>query len=256
MFRVAPHDSDRRSFLGAVAAVAGVALLDPLSAPAAATARTGTWDLSWVNDLKGKHRQVFDIGTIEDPLRVIGHYFDAHEEVFGLRFPEVNAVIGIAFSAFPINVSDALWAKYGLGERWEVKDPETSAWAVRNVFRSGGATPREQKAKVEALQARGALLWQCNHALDRAAEALATATHASLDSVRAELVAGLLPGVRLVPAHTLLLNLVQERVARTSGCERRPRGPRGASHLFRARASLAGPLRHGSGASSPFVHST
>ena len=120
-------------------------------------------------------------------------------------------LVGIAGRAFPINAADALWEKYKLGKGWNVTDPETTAPAVRNVFLSGGATEAEQKMKVRALQGRGAIFWQCNNALHRVAERLAPDAGAPAETVYQELRAGLLPSVRLVPAHTMLLGLVQEQ---------------------------------------------
>jgi len=74
-------------------------------------------------------RAWFVAQTIADPADL-----KAAEEVFGLQHPDVNTVVGIATSAFPINANDALWAKYELGKHWEVKDPATGEWAARNVF--------------------------------------------------------------------------------------------------------------------------
>jgi len=208
--------ADRRSFLAAVTTLTGASLLEPLARSAdalaqQAVAHDGPWDLSWVKTLRGRHRQVFDTGSLDEPLRVVANYLDAFETILGLRFPDVNVVVGIAGRAFPINAGDALWEKYKLGKGWNVTDPETTTPAVRNVFLSGGATEAEQKMKVRALQARGAIFWQCNNALHRVAERLAPDAGAPAETVYQELRAGLLPGVRLIPAHTMLLGLVQEQ---------------------------------------------
>lgn len=62
-----------------------------------------------------------------------------------------------------------------------------------------------------ALQARGALFWQCNFALGAVAFMLARETNRPLPDVRAELIAGLIPGVVLVATHAMAVGLVQER---------------------------------------------
>jgi len=64
---------------------------------------------------------------------------------------------------------------------------------------------------VKALQARGTIFWQCNIALNSIAQQLATARQLPLAEVRADLLAGLNPGVRVVPSHVMALGLVQER---------------------------------------------
>ena len=208
--------ADRRTFLAAVTTLTGATLLEPLSRSADALAQEavlhdGPWDLSWVKTLRGRHRQVFDTGTVEDALRIVANYLDAFETILGMKFPDVNVIVGIAGRAFPINASDALWQKYQLGKGWNVTDPETKAPALRNIFETGGATPQEQKYRVRALQARGAIFWQCNNALHTVAERLAPDAAVPPETVYQDLRAGLLPGVRLIPAHTMLLSLVQEQ---------------------------------------------
>src|SRR5439155_26653025 len=111
----------------------------------------------------------------------------------------------------PPHAADGTWGKYELRKPCNVPAPETTAPAVRNVFLSGGATEAEQKMKVRALQGRRAIFWQCNNALHRVAERLAPDAGAPAETVYQELRAGLLPSVRLVPAHTMLLGLVQEQ---------------------------------------------
>ena len=206
----------RRSFLGVLSAIAGTAVLRPAEARAsAAYARrphppTEEWDLSWLDQLKGKHKQVFDLGVPE--LKSVGNYLRAFREVYRLEHPQVNAVVGIAYQAYPINAVDALWAKYELGARWKINDSATGKPATRNIFIEppAGASEIVRETAVRALKSRGAIFWQCNNALNRVVDELSRDTMQSVDAVRAELVAGLLPGVKLVPAHTMLIGLAQE----------------------------------------------
>lgn len=205
----------RRSFIGLLASFGGFAIARPLSAASVADepGAAGTWDLSWIKQLKGKHRQVFAVGNIKDnlPLHVVVNYLDAHAEVFGLKFPDVNTVIGIARSGYPINAVDALWLKYELGRRWEVKDPKTGEWAVRNVFMEDVPAAPGKVVGVRPLIERGSVFWQCNNALGNIVRMLTRETSQTPEAVRAELVAGLHPWVHLVPAHTMALGLVQEQ---------------------------------------------
>lgn len=200
----------RRSFLTALASLAGVALARPSFA--AALPRSDTWDLSWLEQLKGRHKQVFAISVLKDrlPLHVVGNYLDAHREIFGLAFPDINTVVGIARQAFPINANDALWAKYDLGRRWDLKDPATGAWARRNIYYDAMPAPPGKVVGVKPLQARGTIFWQCNNALNNIVRDFAADTGQPADALRAELIAGLNPGVKLIPAHTMLLGLAQE----------------------------------------------
>jgi hypothetical protein len=197
------------------------AALDPDAGSVQGTAPqrpTGSseWDLSWLDQLKGKHKQLYDVGNMDvsedTPLRMPMNYLDAFRDLYHLEPPDVNVVVGIQRVAFPMNASDALWEKYQLGERWKIKDPQTGKIAARNIFL--GQLPGQTSgggAFVRPLQARGAIFWQCNIALQAVTRQLAQQTGKSPADVRADLVAGLNPGVKLVPAHTLLVGLVQER---------------------------------------------
>ncbi len=184
----------------------------PLSEAAAASASKAPWDLAWLEELKGKHRQVFEVGKLEDvpgPLHVVGNYLDAWRDVYHLEYPEVNTVVSIAGSGFPINANDALWAKYKLADRWRLSDSAGKEGASHNVFLTAPAADAK-RASVKDLQARGTIFTQCNNALKGIAKEFALASHAPVDKVYDELVAGLNPGVRLVPANTMLVGLAQE----------------------------------------------
>ena len=125
--------------------------------------------------------------------------------MYRLEFPEVRTIIGISGRAFPVNASDRIWEKYTLGERSKIIDPVTKKPAVRNIFLD------DSTLGVKALQARGTIFWQCNIALNNVAQQLAQARQVPAAEVRADLLAGLNPGVRLVPTHVMALGLVQER---------------------------------------------
>jgi hypothetical protein len=55
------------------------------------------------------------------------------------------------------------------------------------------------------------VFWQCNFALGSVAAEIAQKTGAKVQDLRTDLAGGLLPGVRLVPAHTWAIGFVQER---------------------------------------------
>jgi hypothetical protein len=196
--------ASRRDFFGQLA-TAGVVLATgacatsgthPTVAPSVAASAGGgpgrdpekdnSWDMSWRN------------------------YLNAHRDVFHLNPPEVTAVAAMV-NAGHINFSDAIWAKYGFGEETKTKDPHTDAWVTRNVFRHADAGEPMAEFSVEALQARGVIFWQCNNALKGITRRLATKMQMAPDAIRADLIAGLLPGVYLVPAHTMAIGLAQER---------------------------------------------
>ena len=135
-------------------------------------------------------------------------YLDVHRDVSGLEYPDVDVVVGVNTS-FAINASDALWAKFKLGERFDIKDPATGQPAVRNVYLGTGKG--DTRSSVRLLQARGAVFIQCNVALRGAISGLAADFKRPVPDVQAEVVAGLNPGVRIVPALTWAVGMLQER---------------------------------------------
>ena len=202
----------RRSFISAVASLAGVAAAQPAAARGVsqtANRPQGTWDFSWLDQLKGSHKQLYDLGSHDlasdpRPLRFARNFLDTFRDVYRLEFPDIDTAIGISGPAFPMNASDRLWAKYRLGERSKIVDPMTKQPAVRNIFLEG------PDISVKAMQARGVVFWQCNVALGVVAQQLASATQMPVEEVRADLVAGLNSGVRLMPSHVMALALAQE----------------------------------------------
>jgi hypothetical protein len=213
----------RRSFvslLGAFSATVAVrpsealATSLPQAAEPPADGENEKWDLGWLDSLRGRHKQVFDCGPFQPdlpPLRVIANWFDAHHAVYRTDDSKLTAVVGIAGSAFPINASDALWAKYPIGEQWKLNDPATGQPSRRNFYYDPPADSPLARMSVRALQRRGAIFWQCNNALLAVAGRLAKATGQEPGPTYDELRAGLNPGVHVVPAHTMLIGLVQER---------------------------------------------
>lgn len=207
MFEHGLAKPSRRSFLASLPFIAGAV---GFTKPAARV--SAKWDLRWLDDLKGKHKQVFGFGELRGGigLDIVTNWLDAHKEVYSLEYPHINALIGIANKSYPLNATDAMWAKYELGKRYEVIDPQTNAPAVRNVFVEARKNGLGKMVGIELLKSRGAIFWQCNNALTGVAGVLARATNQEHAVVKEELIANLLPAVKLVPAHTMLLGLAQE----------------------------------------------
>ena len=206
-----PHS--RRFFMSSVASLAGLAATrvsadqQPGGTPAATS---GGFDMAWLDQMKGTHKQLYDLGSLDlavepRPLRFGRNFLDTCRDVFHLEYPDINTAVGISGPAFPMNASDRIWAKYKLGERSKIVDPATKQPAVRNIFYDDGS-----EVSVKAMQARGTVFWQCNVALGAIAQQLAAAFQMPVADVRADLVAGLNPGVRLMPSHVMALALAQE----------------------------------------------
>jgi hypothetical protein len=205
-------EHDRRTFL---AALGGAAALASAATSEAATTQSpgGGIDITWFDALKGKHKHIFDLQafdpSLDTPLRQVVTFLSVHADLNKLEPPnDINVIVGISHKSFPMNASDALWEKYAIGEHWRIKDPETGKPAVRNIFMDG---PVAGPATIRPLQARGVIFWQCNFALGSISRELAPKFKREAAEINKDLVAGLRPGVRLVPAHTWGVGFVQER---------------------------------------------
>ena len=209
---------DRRQFLGTLAAAGAASLVTPAHANALAPLprqQKQKWDLTWLDAVKAKaHKQVFDMGTLDaggvSPLHFTHFWMEANKEVYGATDAQMQAIVGIAGNAFPMAFKDAIWAKYPLGEHWKVNDPKTNVASKRNVFADPTEAGMTAAFMVAALQKRGVIVWMCNNALTLISGMMADNTKQGHDAVYNEFKAGLLPGVKLVVSHTMMLGACQE----------------------------------------------
>lgn len=86
---------------------------------------------------------------------------------YGMDPATLHTIVATYGSANLFTYNDTIWAKYKLGEKWNVTDPATNAPATRNVFRPYRfASPSQdpdnpqsiyQDTGIEVLQTRGAV---------------------------------------------------------------------------------------------------
>jgi len=219
-----PQTTDRRGFVGAVAALgAGLAVgagtREPFfGAQQPASAGVVATD-AWLDRLKGKHRQLFDVpepegGTV---LRHVRNYFDAWRNAFGVAESDVSVVVTLYARTTPLGLQDAMWEKYQLGAALSITDPTTNAPLIRNWF----AHPKpgdpvadgEPETSMETLQRRGVIFALCNNALTRWAARLAKSGlgGGTAADVHADLVAHALPSVVIVPDVLVAMTKAHER---------------------------------------------
>jgi intracellular sulfur oxidation DsrE/DsrF family protein len=206
--------NSRRAFLGRVAtgAAAVVATGIPLetlhakSAPPAAP-----WSDAWLDALKGKHRQFFDcVGPNEGfGLAYAMNFMNLNNEVYNLADHDISAVVGLRHLAMLMALSDPLWDKYKIGDYAKVTDPSTKEPAVRNIFTHGEAL-HWAGAAIPALSARGVTFTVCNVALTALSGTLGDKIGVSKDDAKKEWLAGLLPGMTVVPVGVMAVNRAQE----------------------------------------------
>jgi hypothetical protein len=217
-----PPFTARRDFLtratvgtvGAAIASAGLSAMPALAVaqPLTPDRPDDPWSEAWLDKITGKHKQFFDAMSPNEGFALLfaANFLNLYNEVYHIPDSQLTAVVGIRHFATPIAFNDAIWAKYKFGEFFKVTDPKTKAPATRNIFTydDGMMFPN---ASVQKLQARGVIFTMCNVALTVLSGLTAQAAGLPEANAQAEWVAGLLPGITLVPVGVLAVNRAQEK---------------------------------------------
>jgi len=168
---------------------------------------------TWLKGLTGKHRQLFDSPAPNGgiPLVHIMNYYDTFNKAYGVADKDIDAV-GTFYGTTTFHaLSDAVWARYRLGEFLDEKDA-SGAPATSNPWRSephvlGMSLPQ---ASIESLQKRGATFIVCNNALTIFSGMLAEARGLDAKVVYDDLKANILPGIELIPGMVVAINQAHE----------------------------------------------
>src|SRR5258707_14644628 len=207
----------RRGFLGRLAATAaaGVAGLTPLrleAQPSRHEPILGAADPSfetWLNRITGKHKMVFDAPEVNGGMPVVWPrvWLNTNNDNYGTTDAENSGVVILRHASIPLAMVDALWAKYKLGEVFSLKDGEVPA--IRNIFAKPLPLPLPGTG-VEQLLAKGVMFGVCNVALSIYSGAVAQKMGMDAAAVKAEWIAGLIPGCQVVPSGGLAGSRTQE----------------------------------------------
>lgn len=213
------HSSDRRSFLttlatSSAALAAGSAAL--AFAPAAALAEPTVPDSpdAWLGRIKGTHKQFFDAVTVNDgfALGFAMNFLNSNNETYKLPDGSLTAVVGMRHFSIPMGFTDAIWSKYKLGEFFKLMDPATHAPSTRNIYYHphAGDLPMPGMA-IDALMPRGVVFTVCNVALGIISGMTSKNAGVTPEVAKQEWVAGIIPGMVIVPAGVLAVNRAQEK---------------------------------------------
>jgi hypothetical protein len=220
---------ERRAFLGKLAAGA-IAIGLTGSVPRALSAETvSRLDITpsdiWLKSVTGKHRQFFDMPNHENGMGLIHvrNYLNTMRDTYGVRHPDVTAVVGLYGMSTMLGFNDAMWQKYGVANPIKVMDG-SNAPATSNVFYkapAGGAILSLTGApigipadsSISALQDRGAVFILCNNAFNVWMGLLGGGDATKSAALRKDFEANMLPGIFLVPAMVVAVNQAQ-----THGC--------------------------------------
>lgn len=197
--------SRRRAFLGQLGAIAAGLTVAPDELRATSTRHFGAWDTSWLEQLAAaQYRVVFNTSEIGDGnvLSYATSFLDDFHAVHGTADAQTRPVIVFRRLGTPMALNDTMWERYAIGEDIKIKDPNTHAFATRNVFWKAreGATGWEAAYAIDPLQRRGLISLVCNVALGNWAAAMARRSQRDPEAVKAEARENLVPGAILVPS--------------------------------------------------------
>jgi hypothetical protein len=202
----------RRGFLGRIAAAAAVAGLSGVL-PSRAAAEIAPSERSldaaldaWFGKIKGKHRMIFDAPEPNSGLVAIWPrvYLNTMEATWP---GPTTAVVILRHAALALALSDPIWAKYAIGDMFGIKDGD--APATRNPYATITGLPIPGLGIVELLKS-GVLVGACDVALTIYSSGAAKKMGLSPDAVKKEWIAGLLPGIQVVPSGVLGVARAQE----------------------------------------------
>lgn len=206
--------SNRRDALRQLAggALALAAVATTACAPAASAAMTSPtpqpsrnpdFDMSWLGRVNKRRRMVFDTNDVSSGagLAFVASYLSGAAEVYG--DPDASTVLVHRHASVPIVMGDDLWRRLGLGETLKLKDPTTGETTMRNPFinyKEGDKfSVTGASATLDGLMAKGMIAVACNRALAGYAYQLAQKEKIDRAEARKQLIAGLVPGVYVVP---------------------------------------------------------
>ena len=218
-----PQATDRRSFLGSIAtgaAALGIATIaSPFSASAAGKPLVVNADGpdAWFDKIKGKHKIVFDATRPHEIMPFAWpRVFLLTNGATGTPEKDCSVVVILRHDAIPYAFEDKIWAKYKFGEVFKADDPATKAPSVRNPFWK----PKAGEYKlpgfgaiaigINELQDSGVMFCVCDAAMTVYSAALAQGMNADAGEVKKEWLAGLLPGIQVVPSGVWAVGRAQE----------------------------------------------
>ncbi len=214
----------RRGFLGTISAGAfalGFSILKPLAVAAEKTSEFYSSEEpdKWFNQIKGKHRIVFDIKEpYDNPVLpfVWPRVFLMTNSVTGTPEKACSVVMVLRHEAIPFALDSNLWEKYKLGEVFKINNAESNSPQTKNpywkpaqgTFKAPGIG--EVSIGINELQDSGVMFCVCNAALTVYSAAVAGQKNMPAEEVYKEWTAGVLPGIQIVPSGVWAVGRAQE----------------------------------------------
>jgi hypothetical protein len=215
--------TNRRDFLGTLAMGAGALTIASLALPSQLAAHPKHFTHSegdpeeWLNKIKGKHRIVFDVAEPQGMMPLAWpRVFLMTNQQTGADPNDCTAVVILRHEAIPYAFNDSVWAKYKLGDLTKINDPKTNAAATRNIFwqpaEGDFAVPGIGNVNIgiNQLMDDGVLFGVCSVAILVNSHVIAQKMNMDADTVHKDMLAGVLPGIELLPSGVWGVGRAQE----------------------------------------------
>lgn len=164
-----------------------------------------TWDMSWVDRIKGSPRSVFDSPEVNQGgavWRAVSWRNDYHE-VYGVDQGTATTVLVIRHKGIPLVMDDDYWSRFEIGKKLKIKDPRTRKWFESNpvgLSRSKSANDYSDHT-IEGFIKAGGIVLACHRALmGFIVEDYQKGDKLTSEQAEAEARKHLLPGVILQPS--------------------------------------------------------
>lgn len=215
-----PATTPRRGFLGTIAAASlALGMGGTLAERVHAAERRipgsglGSPDVERWPEVHGKHRQIYDAVSWNNGLSLVWAlvFLNTNNQASKAPDSDLSAVVVLRHEGIPLGFTDPIWKKYKLGEAFKITDPKTKAPAERNFFyHSGDGDLMLPGMSIDELQKRGVIFGVCSVALGIFSGQRAAAIGVDKDAAKEEWIAGLIPGITLLPSGVWGVNRSQE----------------------------------------------
>ena len=174
----------------------------------------------WFSKLKGKkHNIVYDVTEPHEifPFAWPRVFLITNEET-GTKPNDCGVVVVLRHNGIPYAMNNGLWEKYNFGEVFKADDPKTKKPSTRNPFWQPQAgdfkipgVDMEVKIGIDQLQADGVMFCVCGMAMQVISAIVADKMNLKAEDVKKDWMAGLLPGIQVVPSGVWALGRAQEQ---------------------------------------------
>jgi hypothetical protein len=182
----------------------------PVAGAVAADATSPSTEFTrWLDSISGTHKQLYDMPEVNRGMGLAWSwaFFMTGSQAYGVPESHLGVVMVLRHSAIPLALNDSAWAKYKLGEVFQIEDPETKAPAVRNPFYlKPGMLPIADAALQKLIARPGMKVAACNLALTFNSGMVAQKRGLKHDDVKKDWIEAVHPGIQIVPSGVVACN--------------------------------------------------